>query len=93
MKQKRSRLDVVPQAYEPEQANGRDEESDSDPDNDGEYEDGPTEELTALRSNIKAAVIEDRRQQRDLEERRRTVGKSNGRVRHLLFDNPIAWIN
>jgi hypothetical protein len=55
-------------------------EDSSEDDADGQFVAAPTQELAALQSEIIEAVVEGRRQERDVDRRRRSMAQPNGSV-------------
>lgn len=84
--QKRTRLAIVPVEQEEQEEDAVDgEDSESDSDDDGEYAVAPNKELAALQAEIRVAVTEDGRQERELAATRRTMrGPSNGPVSEIV---------
>lgn len=87
--QKKVRIDGPLNGHRQQDLDQVDDSSDEDEDADGEYVQAPTRELSALQSEISAAVEEDRRQVRETNRTRRGAGQNVGSVSSGMSRAPV----
>jgi hypothetical protein len=89
--QKKARIDGPLNGHRQQDLDQVDDSSDEDEEADGEYGQAPTRELSALQSEISAAVEEDRRQVRETNRTRRGAGQNVGSVSNGMSRDPVLF--